>query len=189
MWAELRPIIGWPSALATKQTSGKRSNLWSRKLSPIVWQLWLSKLNCREHPSDWAVLQGFHLPFWERIFSIALLCLKERPACGLSRSLCSIRALRLQFLSHATYPLKKVKAMPPWRQSWRFLGGESQIWHLGSTKNDFKLSTAKPGHTCISQTVWARTGRFGNIWSRIYVLSCFDCFKRHSIKESLFVLL
>ena len=100
--------------------------------------------------------------------------------------------------------------MLPWRHPSLFqscgLGSESQIWHLGSTtldwwtaKNDFTRKSAKqPGHsntkqnlyTCISQTVWARTaGRFGNIWSRIYVLSCFDCFKRHSIKESLFVLL
>ena len=72
MWAELRPIVGWPNALAVKQTSDKRSNLRSRKFSPIVWQLWLSTLNCTEHPREGAALQGFQVPFWERIFSVAM---------------------------------------------------------------------------------------------------------------------
>ena len=45
------------------------------------------------------------------------------------------------------------------------------------------MATRNKVCTCL-QSIWARmVGRFGNIWSWIDVLSCFVCFKRHSMKE------
>ena len=99
-----------------------------------------------------------------------------------------------EYLSHATYPLKKVKAMPPWRHPSLFqscgLGSESQIWHLGSatldwwtTKNDFARKSAKqPGHsntkqnlyTCISQT--EKSTSSWTIWKHLESDICFVMF-------------
>ena len=124
-----KAMTRWPN---TKQTSGNRSNLWCRNLSPVVWELWPSTVKCTEHPGEEAALQGFQLPFfWERIFRIAM------PMLGHTQLVVSLWPSHPSFASEWAMQLIHWKRSMPCFHAPHFcslssLGCESQIWHLGS---------------------------------------------------------